>query len=120
MTAGKSIDPLFFHEYDIDTYNCVHFLCDAWRHITGEDLAGRMSGWLCAVSEKRFLREQVQQFERLSHPVSPCIVLLQSHHQSPHVGLYYRNKVLHLSHDGVQYMPLNVVASGFKRVRFYQ
>lgn len=120
MNPVKSIDPLFFHEYDIDKYNCVHFLCDAWKHITGEDLAARMSGWLCAVSEKRFLKEQVRQFERLAQPVSPCIVLFQAPGESPHVGLFYRGKVLHIEQTGVQYMPLNVVAFGFNRVRFYK
>lgn len=115
-----SIDPLFGREYDIDNYNCVHFLCDAWLHVTGQDLEKRMGAFLAAVSNMKAERQTMREFKRLKQPDEPCIVFFKSRHQSSHVGLFLRHKVLHLSRDGVQFQPLHVVASSFEQVRFYQ
>lgn len=114
-----SIDPLFGRKYDINTYNCVHFLCDAWLLVTGENLSERMHDFLCAVSAMHPTKQGMRQFKRLPKPISPCIVLMRNSTHS-HVGLFYEGRVLHLDGGGVQWLPLNIVTFGFARVRFYQ
>lgn len=114
-----SIDGLFNRQYDTEHYNCVHFLCDAWQHVTGQDLKQRMDGFLTAVSSMKASRQTMRGFSRLSAPVSPCIVLMKNRFNS-HVGLFYQGRVLHLSEAGVQWMPLPVATFGFQVVRFYQ
>lgn len=115
-----SIDSLFFRVYDRDNYNCCHFLADAWQHVTGQDMRQRLQSWLCAASDWKVTRQDMQQFRRLAAPESPCIVLLQNA-IGPHVGLFYCGKVLHITEQqGVQYMPLEIVQQGYARVRFYK
>lgn len=113
------IDALFDRTYHKQRYNCVHLVCDAWHLVTGADLSQRMAGVLRAVSDGSGLqRDDMRPFERMTEPESPCIVLM--HGRSPHVGLFYRQRVLHITEQGVQYMPLAVAAIGFDRVRFYR
>jgi hypothetical protein len=114
-----SIDPLLDRVYHRQKYNCVHFSCDAWRHITGFDLAGRAAGVLRAVSEGQLLPSDMRAFKRLAKPVSPCIVLFNGRHVQAHIGVYYNGKVLHITESGVQYMPLDIALIGFESVRFY-
>ena len=115
------IDALFDRTYHKQRYNCVHLVCEAWQLLTGQDLSQRTAGILRAVSDGSGLqRDDTRAFERLTKPVSPCIVLMHGRKQSPHVGLFYRRKVLHITEQGVQYMPLDVARIGFDRVRFYR
>lgn len=85
-----------------------------------EDLSERLKGFLRSVSDKQFIKNDIKTFKRIEQPADPCIVLFQSPHQSPHVGLFYRRKVLHITPQGVQRVPLSVARFGFSRVRFYQ
>lgn len=114
------IDALFSKVYAPPEYHCSHFLCDAWQHITGQDLRTRMAGVLEAVSTGQMKPSDLTQFQRIDAPVSPCIVLLHGRGLNPHVGMFWRGRVLHIGWQGVQYMPLNVVSAGFTKVSFYQ
>lgn len=114
------IDPLFHQVYHRQNYNCVHLLIDAWQMVTGEDLSARMSGVMSAVSQGHGLQwGDVRHFERLPKPISPCIALMTGK-QSPHVGLFYNRKILHITEEGVQYMPPEIATTGFDRVRYYR
>lgn len=115
-----SIDHLFNRVYDINTYNCVHFLCEAWKHVTGQNLSHRLEGFLQPASARVFKKSEIKQLTKLEGPADPCIVVLHKPRHSPHVGMFLRGKVLHISALGVQYQPLHVVQIGFNRVSFYQ
>lgn len=115
-----SFDHLMGRVYDVDHYNCAHFVCEAWQYETGQDLAHRMQGFLKTVSDRKFLKTDMQQFTKLTTPVSPCVVVFHMPRESPHVGLFIRGKVIHISRDGVKFQSLDVVKMGFKRVSYYQ
>lgn len=105
-----SIDNLLDRTWS-KNYTCNEFACEAWQQITGEDLSKRLN---------RFLNRKGG-FELLERPDSPCIVFFKHNFQtSTHVGVFFDNKVLHLTGRGVQYMPLEIVSIGFKEVRFYK
>lgn len=115
-----SIDALFDRVHDCKAYNCVHFLCEAWQHVTGTDLRPRMRSFYCSIADMHADKATMRQLQPIKQPISPCIVLLTSVGHASHVGLYYNGKVLHLSEQGVQYMPLHIVQLTFNRTRFYQ
>lgn len=117
----KSIDPLLDRQYDINSYNCVHFLCDAWQYLFDESLHDRMQGFLRAMVDKQFIRDDLKTFRKIPEPLEPCIVVMQARFQSPHVGLFYCGNVLHLpGHCNAKFEPLHMARLGYEKVSFYQ
>lgn len=91
-------------------YTCNEFLCEAWQSITGENLTDRLQLFLNGSGD----------FQRIDEPISPCIVFFTNGpRSSTHVGLFYCDKLLHLSGRGVQYIPLEIVSINFRETRFY-
>lgn len=92
-------------------YTCNEFACDAWKLIKGEDLSSKLESHLNGQSEFNSIEEQN----------SPCLVFMSNTDtSSSHIGIFYNEKVLHLTSKGVQYVPLEIIALYFKKVRFYQ
>lgn len=58
--------------------------------------------------------------KRLKSPVSPCFVLMQRSQTIPHIGVYWKGRVLHLNDKGAQYQPLNIARGYFPLIRFYK
>lgn len=105
-----SIDHLLDRTWT-QSYTCNEFICEAWQYLTNEDLACRLQQHL----------NSEQGFTRLEEPISPCIVFLSNQNKSStHVGLFYCDKLLHLTPRGVQFIPLELVAMSFREVRYYQ
>lgn len=104
-----SIDNLLDRTWSKD-YTCNEFTCEAWQQITSENLTKRLTKFLNGKNS----------FKRIEEPVSPCIVFFTNNNRSStHVGLFYCDKLLHLTPRGVQYVPLELVACNFREVRFY-
>lgn len=101
-----SVDPYFARTFHRETYNCLHFARDVWRDATGEDLDTRLHG----------LRRRLKRIER---PTDPCLVLMQRPNSQPHVGIFIRRSVLHITELGVEFQPVDVASRGFKTVRYY-
>lgn len=91
-------------------YTCYEFACDAWQHIADENLTERMQEFLNGIGA----------FTRLEVPASPCIAFFYRTDKSPtHVGLFIDGRILHLGFRGAQYVPLDLLMTTFKEVRFY-
>ncbi|MFW1942913.1 hypothetical protein ACG93R_05330 [Acinetobacter guillouiae] len=91
-------------------YTCNEFACEAWQQITGEDLTQRLNDFLNGHAG----------FDVLEEPVSPCIVFFLNGKESPtHVGVFFEDKLLHLSRRGAQYVPLEIIKMGFRQTRYY-
>ncbi|MHA3050193.1 hypothetical protein [Acinetobacter sp. ANC 4639] len=104
-----SIDNLLDRTWSKD-YTCNEFACEAWKQITGHDLTQRLNEYLNGKGK----------FKRLDQPISPCLVFFSNNARSAtHIGIFYDHKLLHLSQKGVQFIPLELVAMGFREVRFY-
>lgn len=91
-------------------YTCYEFSCDAWQHITGQNLTERMQDFLNGSGT----------FTQMEVPESPCIAFFYRTDKSPtHVGLFIEGRILHLGFRGAQYVPLDLLMTTFKEVRFY-
>lgn len=105
-----SIDNLLDRTWSKD-YTCNEFTCEAWQQITGQDLTKRLADLINGHGE----------FEKLNEPIAPCIVYFENHKNSPaHVGVFFDQKVLHLTGRGVHLMPLEIVSTAFKEVSYYR
>jgi len=114
-----SIDCFLDRNYNEQSYNCLHFSREVWIALTGNDISEALQGLLGRVSQRGISKHTLNAFTRFECPQEPCIVLMQRPRTSPHMGVYLRGKVLHITHQGVEFMPLDLAMRGFKSVRFY-
>lgn len=113
------MDQFFQKKYDAKNYNCAHFVSEFWERATGEDVTEHLEGLLLPVKD-RVVRLQIRRsFQRLTAPISPCIVVMHRPKGAPHVGVWFDGKVFHLKETGPEYQPINVAVLGFKTHRFY-
>lgn len=112
-----SVDKYLGAMYVDRTYTCLHFANDVWRQETGFELNAELFAYLNGGAANVGMRKS---FERLSEPVSPCIVVFKPKGDGEtHIGVYLRGRVLHLLRQGVQFQPIDIAAVGFKSFRFY-
>lgn len=115
-----NVDIYFGRRYDSTSYNCGHFVCDVWRDITGQDIRAPMGGFLAGPGKRQAIRADLKVFKRLEGPSSPSIVLFQGFRQPPHVGIYWRGRVLHISKEyGVRFDRIEFAGAGAKKTSFY-
>ena len=100
-------------KYDKQRYCCEHFLIDIYRELTGIDLTNKL------LTSGFFNAQKLRNFRQVETPKQLTIVLFRDKAKA-HVGLWYDNKVLHLSEQGVLLQPLDMAKMGFKRVNFYE
>lgn len=114
------LDSFFTRRYNRETYNCAHFACEVWTHITGRDITKELDGFLQPPKERRTDPALRRVFRKLDKPESPCLVLMQRHRSVPHVGVFVRGKVIHLHEMGVEFLPVDVASRGFEKLGFYK
>jgi len=100
-------------------YNCAHFLCDAWLEETGCDISPVLACFLAPVARRTAHHGLTRGLRRLPAPVGPCVVLWRRGGAAPHVGLYVRGRVLHLTNNGPVRQLLAVAKVGYDSVRYY-
>lgn len=115
------IEKLFHCEYDPQRFHCVHFVIEAAQLIYTKDYSGCFIGLTGTLDETiKTSRSTVHQNKRLDKPIEGCIVLMTYQNESSHVGLFYRQRIFHLTEKGVQRITLEQAKPLFKRMRFYE
>lgn len=100
-------------------YNCAHFVCDAWEVEAGQDIRPVLHGFLARRGERRATMQLVNAMRRIPAPVGPCVVLFRRVKATPHVGLFIRGRVLHLTDSGPIRQLVDVARIGYHSVRYY-
>lgn len=111
-------DKYLDRQYQRGVYDCFHFAREVWLDVAGEDLAERMEWHLRAVSERSLTLSSIKRFERLQEPVTPCLVVMQNRDETPHIGVYWKGRVLHLTESGVEYQPPHIASRNHSHMRF--
>lgn len=115
-----TLDALLDRTFDIERYNCTHYVCDAFRELTGDDaLTAILRGFLAGPQAQEIRRGDLRALRRLPAPRDHCIVLLQRPGRAPHVGIFTAGRIAHMTAAGPALEPLDVVRIGFKKVKFY-
>lgn len=115
-----SIDAFYKKRYNRQLYNCAHFACEVWQHLTGESIAHKLAGLLEPPKDRRVTFDLRRQFKRLEAPESPCLALMQRRGSAPHVGIFVRGRILHIHELGVEFQPIDVASRGFEKIGFYK
>lgn len=112
----SSVDALLVRRYDAKNYNCLHLAAEFWKERTGEDILERLAGVLNGIT-----RAHVAGFTRLQAPLSPCLALMRQRMGGVmHVGVFYKNRILHITPQRVEFQPVQVVTARFTGIRYYR
>ena len=117
----KSVDALLDRRYNPRSYHCVHFLIEAAEYLFNKDYSASFLGLTGDLAQSiRTSRDTTVKNKRLEKPIEGCIVLMTNLLNSSHVGLFYCNRVLHLSESGVYFQELRSLERNYSRFRFYE
>lgn len=115
-----SIDPLLKKKFDRDHYHCVHFTVDAGKHLFNYDFSHCFIGLTGSLNGPLNLsRTNFEQAEQIERPKLGSIVLMLTLDNKHHVGIYYDNRVLHLSETGPRFETLRSIKRQYKNLRYY-
>lgn len=117
----KSVDPLLARTYNDQSYHCVHFVIEAGKHLFELDYSKHFLGFTGSLNKS--LRAEKQNFvqaKRLQRPVDGCVVMMTSFLNRSHVGIYYDNRVLHLTEMGVHFQEMRAIKRLYSRLRYYE
>lgn len=112
------VDSYLARRFNLVRQNCWHVLRDAWLELTGVDLGDRTPEHLSHAALVGRFASDVPAFLELKAPAEPCIVLMRQSGQVPHVGLYWKRRVLQMAKAGPSYLPLHMATVGYE-VGFY-
>lgn len=104
-----SIDP-FLGRVKSRDYNCADFAAEVWEYLTGEQARYLVEDWHI---------ESRSRLQRINSPANPCIIIMYAKRIVPHVGIFVRGKVLHLTDVGVEFQPVYTATRSYRNHRFY-
>jgi hypothetical protein len=113
-----SVDPYLSRIYEINSYTCLHFACDVWEDLTGTNVTPVFTEIL-PPKHGLLTKNTVKKFSRVPQPVDPCFVLMRNKSDTPHMGVYLRRRVLHLTGTGAKYESLDTLRGIYPDIRFY-
>jgi len=111
--VNLNVDAYLARRFHIARQNCWHVLRDAWLELTGDDLGDRTPERLSHAALVGRFDSDVPAFRELDQPASPSIVLMRHPRLVPHVGLYWKRRVLQMAQAGPSYLPLAVATHGY-------
>jgi len=114
------IDKYLAWEFNANSQNCWTLARAFWKELTGVDIAHETRIASVPLSElDAEVRMVSQLLENVDELQDPCLVLMQRDRLTPHVGVYYRGRVLHLNRQGCAYQALDHVTACFPHVSYY-
>jgi hypothetical protein len=101
-------------------YNCAHYTAELWEALTGSDIRTTLCGLMLPAGERIVDRPTLAgAFVSVPAPQEPCLVLFRRARAAPHVGVFLRGRVSHLTQSGPIRQVLDVARIGYSSVRFY-
>lgn len=114
-----SIDKYLDSYYDQCKHNCLHYVSEVWEDLTGQNIRQVLGTVLDGrIADRKLAFEVARRFKVLEKPQSPCLVFMQAPRTVPHIGIWIRGRVLHLTQQGPMHVDVDVAAVGFKSVRY--
>lgn len=114
-----TLDSFFGRAYHRRRYNCAHLAIEVWEYLHNRPVAAAMRGFLVPGEVSGGLGHATG-VQPLTRPCDPCFVLMRSKVREPHVGVFYKGKIIHLAgNHRVQYQPPDVVTMGYTRIRYF-
>lgn len=114
------IDELFNLKYSQE-FHCVHFVIAAAKALYNLDYTPCFFGLTDSLDQTiKTSRTTVHRNREIKKAQEQCIVLMTYANGSSHVGLFFRQRIFHLTERGVQRIRLGQAEILFKRIRYYE
>lgn len=114
-----SIDKYLGMTFDLRHFNCFDLVRDLWCELKGVDL-GKQTPYELDVEALSIRADEIKmRLHELKEPRDPCIVLMQRGRIAPHVGVFYKGRVLHINIRGAEYGELHHVTACWPKVSYY-
>lgn len=103
-------------------YRCFDFVREVWLTSFGYDLGDQLGTLQAALSARSPKLSEVKRFTKSAKPeADPCFVVFQRKRTTPHIGIFYRGRVLHLQGgQSAQYSRLIDIARRYEKVSYYR
>lgn len=119
MKTPFRVDPYLQWKYQQRTNNCWHLAQDVWSNLTGVDLGDQTPAEHSAMAYTNRAVMVANTLKKLDKLQDPCLVLFQRKRLEPHIGVYYRGKVLHMNSRGPAYQDIDFVSASYTTTEFY-
>lgn len=100
--------------YDAKTYNCLHFVVDRYKALTGVDIGLFMDD---LADNREIVPSKLKRLRRVDAPSSPCIAVMRG--IEPHAGVYHNGQILHLNEQGVHCQPPHIAEIQHGAIHYY-
>lgn len=104
-------------KYDDKDYNCLHFVCDAYKDLTNQDLSIFVNDLMTSQDKRTINPAKLSSLKKLAEPVNPCLAVM--HGAEPHAGIFVDGFILHLNHNGVGILPPHLAQLQFGLITYY-
>jgi cell wall-associated NlpC family hydrolase len=112
------IEKYLSRRFNYQTSNCWHLVRDFWYELHGVQLPDHTPSNVWQQGNAAAEAAAVS-YRELTAPADPCIVLLRFPRGTPHVGVYYQGRVLHITPYGAFYQTLDTLQRGWRTCQFY-
>ena len=114
-----NIDDLYWKTHIAGKFTCWDFACLVLKRLTGKDLSGILTGG----DERTQIRSLIKnrdKFIKIESPKELCLVVIKNISRSPHVGVFYSGKILHLDKQGVKLEDPRRMSPTNQEMEYYQ
>lgn len=106
-------------QYDDDNYDCLHFACELYNELTGISVDDGVFTQ-CQNTGKRIVNPtMLRRYQPLQSPKSPCFVVMHRVDKRTHAGVYIDGCIVHLTKNGLQYLPPHLLATNYPVIHYY-
>lgn len=104
--------------YDDKTYNCLHFACDFYKELTGNDPCLFVDGLLTDKDHRRVNSSALSAFSPTPTPKDGAWAVM--HGVDVHIGIYQNGLIHHLTENGRHATPPHIAQLNHGRITYYE
>ena len=121
MAETKSLDR-FLDKAPVPGFDCLDLAREVWGYVSEEDAKSHLDE-LCAgvhAEDGHVVLSTMKKFEKLETPSEKCFVVMHGPKGKLHIGVFVDGRVIHMTHNGVEYRPLSMMKMLFHKIGYYR
>lgn len=100
-------------------YKCFDFAREVWATSFGIDPGKQLDELQAMLADGKLTASRMHAIVKLAKPIDPCFVVFQRKRTTPHIGILYHGRLLHLAATGAEYTRIHFIAARYARMSYY-